>query len=503
MDEKNRNTQSRSSQPRLTDPGYGRPRPEGSSRNVPPEEDQRYSRRATQANYAQQRQQKKRKKRTRIVVAVAVVLLAVVLGSVGAAFAYYNGISNNLHEGVTDDLKDVLVKSEITKEPFYMLLMGTDKSKDREASGELDGIYRSDSLILARIDPVSKKVTLVSLHRDTLIDMGANGQQKLNAAYSIGGAAYTVETVSKLAGVPISHYAEINFNGFKDIVDALGGIEVDVPMEIDDPDAGGHVSAGLQTLNGDQALILCRARHAYDEYGDGDVYRAANQRLVIGAIAKKILSADLATMANTVSALSRYMTTDLEVSDVVALAQTLRGLDTSKDIYSAMEPTTSTFIDGDGWYEYCNTAAWKAMMKRVDQGLPPTEADEVDSLSGTVLANTGDGKAGTASSSGGADAHKATPGGKKTGTILVKNGSGADGVASAAASKLTPQGYAVETGNADGFDYPETIVVYNSSNQANEAKEIANALGIGKAQVNDGTFSFAGDFLVVVGSDWQ
>lgn len=72
-----------------------------------------------------------------------------------------------------------------------------------------------------------------------------------------------------MAGVDISHYAEIDFDGFKEIVDALGGVEVDVPMEINDNMAGGYVSAGLQTLNGDQALILCRARHAYDEYGDG------------------------------------------------------------------------------------------------------------------------------------------------------------------------------------------------------------------------------------------
>ena len=140
---------------------------------------------------------------------------------------------------------------------------------------------------------MDKKATLVSIHRDTLVDMGEYGQNKLNAAHAIGGAALTVKTVSKLAGVPISHYAEINFDGFKDIVDALGGVEVDVPMEIDDEDAGGHLDAGLQTLSGDQALILCRSRHAYDEYGDGDSYRAANQRLVLSAIAKKILSADV------------------------------------------------------------------------------------------------------------------------------------------------------------------------------------------------------------------
>ena len=189
----------------------------------------------------------------------------------------------------------------------------------------------------------------------------------------------------RLAGVPISHYAEINFDGFKDIVDALGGVEVDVPMEIDDEDAGGHLDAGLQTLSGDQALILCRSRHAYDEYGDGDSYRAANQRLVLSAIAKKILSADVATMASTVQALSQYVTTDLEISDIIGLAQTMQGLDPATDIYSAMEPTTSKYIN-DVWYEINNVDEWKKMMTRVNQGLPPTDEDIVDEMSNTVLA---------------------------------------------------------------------------------------------------------------------
>ena len=138
----------------------------------------------------------------------------------------------------------------------------------------------------------------------TEIEIEGYGLQKLNASYAIGGPALAIKTVSQMAGVPISHYAEINFDGFEEVVDALGGVEVDVPMEINDDEAGGHVDAGEQTLTGEEALILCRSRHSYDEYGDGDRYRAANQRLVLGAIAKKILSTDPATMANTISALS-------------------------------------------------------------------------------------------------------------------------------------------------------------------------------------------------------
>ncbi|HIW76010.1 MULTISPECIES: LCP family protein [Gordonibacter] len=474
-------------------------RPERDSRDAP------YNRRISQAEYAQRRKRAKRKKTALIVLAVA---LVVCLVGAGAAFAYYQTLSSNLHDGIDDDLRRALDIADNGQPyeggPFYMLLMGTDGSSDREASAEYAGDqFRSDSMMLARIDPQGKKVTLVSLHRDTLVDMGENGQQKLNAAHSIGGAAYTVETVSKLAGVPITHYAEINFDGFKDIVDALGGVEVDVPMTIDDEDAGGHLDAGLQTLSGDQALILCRARHAYDEFGDGDRYRAANQRLVLSAIAKKILSADPATMVSSVQALSRYVTTDFEISDILSIALSLRGLDPAKDFYTAMEPTTSAYING-GWYEYLDAKAWKTMMSRVDQGLSPTEEDEIDATSGTVLATTGSGEANSdTSGSSGKKPGSAGQSNKRSGTVLVRNGNGLTGAGAEAASKLEERGYTVETGNAESFDYSQTIVVYERDDQATEAKEIANAIGVGKAQLNNGDYAFEGDFLVVLGADWQ
>ena len=393
-----------------------------------------------------------------------------------------------------DDLRAALAKTDLVNEPFYLLLMGTDGSDEREASEEFAGDqFRSDSIMLTRIDPVNKKVTLVSLHRDTLVDMGEYGQNKLNAAHAIGGAALAVKTVSELAGVPISHYAEINFDGFKDIVDALGGVEVDVPMTIDDADAGGHLDEGLQTLNGDQALILCRSRHAYEQYGDGDSFRAANQRLVLSAIAKKLLAADVATMAGTVQALSQYVTTDLEISDIVGLAQAMQGLDPSTDIYSAMEPTTSQYINNI-WYEINDVDEWKKMMARVDQGLPPTEEDIVDEGSNTVLATTGNGDASAV-----ADAAQAA---KQQNAVLVLNGNGTPGAGSVAAERIEALGYEVTSDNADHFDYEQTLVVYDDEGRVADAQAVADALGAGELVLNDGTYDTDGGFVVILGSDW-
>lgn len=353
------------------------------------EERSKYSREAVGSKYAKTRKRGKRRKRSAI---IAVIALVVVLAGGGTAYAYLHSVSGNMHQGVDDSLLGALVDPAQPEDPFYMLLMGVDRSQAREKSEQYAGdTFRSDSMILCRVDPKDLKVTMVSLHRDTLLDMGEYGYQKLNAAHAIGGPAYAVKIVSEFAGVPISHYAEIDFDGFREAVDALGGVEVNVPIEIDDSNAGGHLDAGPQTLNGKQALILCRSRHSYDDYGDGDRFRAANQRMVISAVAKKLLDSNVGTMTRTIKAMSKYITTDFDVTDIVNLAISMRGLDTSANVYTAMEPTTADYVDG-GWYEYVIDDAWKTMMDRVDAGLPPTEEDEVDQL-GTVMASTGNANA--------------------------------------------------------------------------------------------------------------
>ena len=420
-------------------------------------------------------------------IALIVVAVLVVVGA-GAAFAYVSTISGNLHQGVTQDLKNALVKTDMANEPFYMLLMGTDGSAERDTYEDMGGAYRSDSIMLARIDAPNKKVTLVSLHRDTRVDLGEYGENKLNAAYLFGGPALMVETVSKLAGAPIAHYAEINFDAFRGLVDALGGVEVDVPVDIDDEDAEGSLSAGLQTLNGDQALVLCRSRNTYNETaGDPDMMRAANQRLVLSAIAHKLLDSDVATIASSVRSVSEYVTTTLELNDIVGLAQAFQGLDTEKDLYSAMQPVDALYED-EIWWAITAEPEWSDMMKRVNEGLPPTEHDEVDEATGTVLATAGGVKDNSA----------------KNAWVAVKNGTKRAGLATEAASLLNAAGFVnTVVGEANNTNFRETLVIYEDPVQAYEAGQIAAALGQGKLQLNNDEYLYDGQFLVLIGSDWQ
>lgn len=356
---------------------------------------------------------KPKKHRKGLIALVIAMAAALILGGVAfGGFMYMQSISDKLQENVDEELVASLSQEEVAPEdPFYVLLMGVDRSDVREKSSDT---FRSDSMMLARIDPHQKIVTLVSIERDTYVNIDDVGAAKINASAAYGGAPLVIDTIEEFAGVPISHYVEIDFDGFKAAVDALGGIEVDVPITIDDDNAGGHVDAGLQTLNGDQALILCRSRHAYDEYGSGDYYRMANQRMVIGAIAKEILHSDPVTMANTVNAMAEYITTDMSMSQIVSIATQMKGMDVENDIYSAHNPTISSY-DGVAWIEYCDLEAWKEMMTRVDQGLPPYEDEERNKNDGGGLDGTVTGEQEYVPEGSGAAADGWTSEGKKAG----------------------------------------------------------------------------------------
>ncbi len=447
---------------------------------------------------AQERYSRKRRQRdrSRTVKRGFLAAGAVVAAVIAAVVIYLGGIQGRLNQGLDSGLQNALSSSNL-RDPFYMLLLGTDKSKERAQSAEFgndNSAYRTDSMILARIDPGTKHVTLVSIERDTLVDMGEHGEQKINAAYSIGGASYAVQVVSKFAGVPISHYAEINFDDFVGVVDKIGGIDVNIKIDLDDDYANLHLKAGQQTINGDQALALCRARHAYDAYGGGDYYRTANQRMVIGAILKKVLASDPVTLTGTVNDLAGSVTTDLSLADIASLATSFKGFDMSKDLYSGLEPTTSKYIGGT-WYETVDEEAWKTMMDRVNQGLSPysdASQDFTSEVAGGEHAITGEGGSGDGSG-------QQAEGGK----VLVLNGAGVTGLAGNVASTLRNSGYTADAQSADSYNHATTEILFVGEENRSRAQAVADLLGLsGSVSAAQGTYGDGtADVVVMLGAD--
>ncbi len=431
----------------------------------------------------------------KIVRNVLIVVLAVAAAAGTAIALYVNNISNMLSSDVSSDLLASLVTVQDSSDPFYVLLLGVDKSDERTGEWGTDpSNYRADTIILMRVDPSSQKITAVSIPRDTMIDLGDYGTQKINAAYSLGGASYMVEVVSEFAGVDISHYAEIDFEAFIELVDTIGGIEVTLPIDVVDEEyAGINLSAGTYTLDGTTALALVRTRHAYDAYGAGDYYRAANQRMVIAAILDKLFEQDIATIATIISEMADNVTTDFSVTDLIGLASKFMTMDTSEDFYSGQCPTESQYIDSL-WYEIVDEDAWAEMMARVDAGESPYE-DESDDETVGVSAVAGDG---TSTSS-----EEETTEAVFEGDVLVLNGTTTTGLAMTWANELIDVGFTATADNASSSDYQSSIIIYNSGGYA-AALGVAQTMGLDSSviQSNDGDYSADYDVVVVIGADF-
>lgn len=287
-------------------------------------------------------------------VAIAVAL-ALWVGNLGSSMGFED-------KGEENRLRESLSGVEHTKSSaFYMLILGSDSQSGWENGS------RSDVIMLTRIDPDAAQADLISIPRDTMIDLGEHGTQKINAAYSFGGAAGAVDTISEFAGVPITHYAEVHFDELEEAVDMLGGVTVNIPEAFEA--AGMYFPAGEQTLNGEQALVYARERHGVT---GGDFSRAQAQREIVTAIIEKVLQTEAADLPDTIVELASCVTTDYSVTDLASLAQKFIGKELT--VYSAVCPSYAYNEDGVS-YACPMFHEWQAMMRRVDAGLDPNDTE--------------------------------------------------------------------------------------------------------------------------------
>lgn len=220
------------------------------------------------------------------------------------------------------------------KEPFSVLLLGIDTGDlGRTEQG------RSDTLMVATVNPNDNKTTLVSIPRDTYVDIvGYGTQDKINHAYAFGGAAMSMDTVEKYLDIPIDHYVSINMMGIKELVDALGGVDVNNDLEF--TYEGQNYAFGPIHLDGDAALGYLRMR--YDD-PRGDYGRQLRQRSVVEAIVKKAVSLDGITQyRNLLDAMEGNMKTDMSFDDMQKIAL---------DYRSAFTTIGQLQMQGDGFMQ--------------------------------------------------------------------------------------------------------------------------------------------------------
>lgn len=250
----------------------------------------------------------------------------------------------------------------LTKDRVNILVMGIEGT-------------RTDTMIFVSIDPKNNKVDAISVPRDTYYPTeGKNGagQAKLNAVYGfkeIGGAIGVKNTVAKLLGTHIDYYIAVKYDAVKEIVDLIGGVEVDVPfrMKYDDPYSIPplHIDfqPGVQTINGDQAMAYLRFRKNSDgSHSGGDIKRMERQQDFIKSAAKSAIQIKLPyIVARSLS----YVDTDLPLSKAVMIATSMIGTDMdSIQIQTIPSKGTGTGKDGLSYFYY-DSEATKALIEQI------------------------------------------------------------------------------------------------------------------------------------------
>lgn len=254
-------------------------------------------------------------------VVLSLVMVLVIL--IGTVLGFYKHIKNKIYVKKEPSISSNDSEFKEVEGITNVLLIGVD-------ARDLDEPCRSDSMIIATLDNNNKKVKLTSLFRDTLVDIPGHGEAKLNAAYMLGGPELLMKTVKETYNVSIDKYIIINFWGFETIVDYIGGIEVDVKdYQLEElnkyigESTGGNdcpvEKAGIQTLNGKQALSYARIR-----YNVGDEYeRTDRQREVIFKVIEKLQNTKPSKYLGIMNTMLEYIKTNIDPLEALNMAYTI------------------------------------------------------------------------------------------------------------------------------------------------------------------------------------
>ncbi len=232
--------------------------------------------------------------------------------------------------------------------PFTLLILGVDSEKE---GFNKNTIFNGDTIMLVTFNPSTLNTTIFSIPRDTYVPIACNNNKssKINSS-AVGGTSCVINTVENLTGISIDYYVKINFKGVVNLVDALDGIEVDVPVSFCEQNSNREfgnneicLEKGLQTLNGEQALALARHRHTLPL---GDFQRVQHQQLVVESIAKKAKSIkNLSQFYNVLNTVSNNIETNIEPDQMLNLYNVAKKMLLNKNFSINIEKTYLTGYD--------------------------------------------------------------------------------------------------------------------------------------------------------------
>lgn len=398
-----------------------------------------------------------------LIIGIIIALVAVVAAIVSAT--YSSSVSSKMALG-DDAAASALVAPASDSDAYYVLIAADLQSSDQT------GYDGASALDLVRIDPNGPSVALLGIPGNLQTTLPDGEVAAIGSEQPAGGDEGLIKEVADYVGVDIAHYVKVDSAGLSAIVDDLGGIDVDVPEEVDDPNiTTTYLAAGQQTLDGQQAVALATAAN----YSDGSTRKAQNNMLVLQSIVSKLSALSGLDQKVALDHLADNIKTDYTADGLSDVLQRLSGFNESTAI-SCTVPGSDSRNDDDMVEFYSSSSSWSKVQAAFTSGQDPAAA--------------------TAAAVAQVDPSKFS--------VEVKNGAGQTGAASQAAKKLKQAGYTVTgTGNTDQAVYTETLVVYKKKSSKTAAQAVASTLGAGRAVSASIYYSFDADLEVIIGSDYS
>ena len=294
---------------------------------------------------------KKRKKRNPIL--TVLLLLVLLAGGLWCGYTVTGLVLPDPHAGLSDQQKEMLNNVNI-------LVLGCD---EREGENQA----RADVIIVATIRPDDKEVSLFSIPRDTRVTIEGHGKDKINHAMAFGGIPLITDSVELLLGIHIDHAVKVNFDGFINVIDALGGVNINVPEKMYKPLEAIDLLPGYQTLYGEDALAFVRWRGD----GLGDYGRIARQQQFIAALTEKVKNMSVGQALDVLDAVMDSIETDMSVREMTSYATNLIGLSSDK-VHTYSFVGGSVYINGVNYVEP-DMEEIKAIVDKMQHGEQPAE----------------------------------------------------------------------------------------------------------------------------------
>lgn len=352
-----------------------------------------------------------------------------------------------------------------------VLIVGVDAMDPKNSNGA-----RTDTMMLATFDPVTMEVGIISIPRDTrTVIRGRSGKDKINHAYAYGGIDLTMKAVKDLLGIDVPYYVKIDYKALEKVVDDLGGVDINVPIDMKysdpyaDPPLKINLKKGMQRLDGEKAMQFVRFRKGY---ANQDLGRINAQHDFLMALVDKILSPQIIIkLPKLINTFYTYVDTNMSLPTITSYAMKGRKIDFNH-IKMYTIPGEPKLMSGV-WYYIPDMEKTEEIIKNLLSG----KNENREGLNKNPVGQKDENEV----------------------TIEVLNGSGVGGLATKASKMLQDEGYnVVNISNIKGMTYSQTHI-YDRKNKEKEATKVAKLLGVSKVE-KDIHSEAKTDITVIVGS---